>query len=58
MPLQPNLPTAHKEEAVNALKQALDQILRVGGHTQVNYQTNTKYVELIISINALIGELI
>ena len=57
MPIQPNLPTAHKVEACAALKASLDQILRVGAHTQVDYKTNSRYTELIINIHALIREL-
>jgi len=57
MPVQPNLPTAHKVEACAALKASLDQILRVGAHTQVDYKSNSRYVELIINIHTLIEEL-
>jgi|1_EtaG_2_1085319.scaffolds.fasta_scaffold84471_2 hypothetical protein len=57
MSVQPNLPTAHKVEACAALKASLDQILKVGAHTQVDYKTNRRYAELIINIHALIGEL-
>lgn len=49
-----------KEEAVHAsvaLKQALDTIIQIGEYTQENRKAMRQYVNIIIEIGSLRGEL-
>ena len=57
MPVRPDLPPETALHCIQTLQTALDHILNVGDHTLVDRRSSTRYANLIIDINSVIGEL-